>query len=174
MEERVRNYLSKVADHMDSNPNGKLHLSRNCNGIPIFEECNFDYVKEDLLIKKIEPEEMAFILCNGTIICNNNESAKKLAAEVIMNNTKYFQYFRMRYENKSPYKYGLEFLIRYASAIYLDGKENKAYISKYAGAFTSYESALWRYAVKYSDVFKEYQVIEVDNKAEALDEHITF
>lgn len=174
MKERARNYLKNVESYVKENPSEKLHFSRNCNGTPIFKECSFEHHKNDTLVKSFKPEDVIFILSDGSIIFRNAETPENMAMEVIKNNVQYTKYFIARYGRKSLKKYGLEFLVRYASALYFKEEEKEVYASKYGGAFTSYEGALWRYAVEKSDLFDGYKLVEVDNMAEDLDAHMEF
>lgn len=174
MKERTRNYLKNVEDYVSENPTKKLHFSRNCNGTPIFEECGFEYQENDTFEKSFKPEDIVFILSDGSIILKTEESPAEVAMDIIKGNVQYTKYFMARYEKDSLREYALEFLVRYASALYFDADKKEVYHSKYAGAFTSYEEGLWKYAVRNSDLFDGYNLVEIDNKAEDLDAHMEF
>lgn len=169
---KAREYLEKVESYMKGRTQGKLHLVRvTPDGIPVFWECEF----EDRNTREVRiPVDLVFILSNGTLVSRKRKGRrdKEIAQVLIMNNKKYEQYYHMIYKSKPIPGHALEALVRYNNAIYI--KNKKIYIPREAGAFTTSISALWRYAVKYSDAFERYKCIEVETKADNPDYHISF
>lgn len=169
---KAREYLQKVESYMKIRTQGRLHLVRvTPEGIPVFWECDF----EDRNTRAGHiPDDLVFILSNGTLVSRKRKERrdKEIAQVLIMNNEKYNRYYHMRYQSKPIPGHALEALVRYNDAIYI--KKKKIYIPKDAGAFTTPISALWRYAVKYSDAFEKYECIDVETKADNPDCHISF
>lgn len=167
---KAREYLEKVESYMKIRTQGRLHLVRvTPDGIPVFWECDFE--DKNSRVDQI-PNDLAFILSNGTLVRKGRRRDKEIAQVLIMNNKKYEKYYHMVYQSKPIPGHALEALVRYNNAIYI--KKKKIYIPREAGAFTTPISALWRYAVKYSDAFEKYECIEVETKADNPNYHISF
>ena len=163
-EMKAREYLKKVESYAKVRTQLFLNLVRvTPDGIPVFWEC--DYRDRNTRSVPI-PKDIVFILSDGTMVSRKRKRRrdKEIAMVLIMNNYKYFKYYQMRYSgNPIPGK-ALEAMVRYFNAIYIKGK--KIYLPKEAGPFTNPVSALWRYAVKYSDAFDGYECIEVETRAD--------